>query len=54
MPKVEQVIISHEALRGKGVEGDPFRRITQVFTLDGELIAERDPYLETPEGSRDR
>ena len=24
---------------------DPYRRVTQVFTKDGELLAERDPSL---------
>lgn len=38
---VQQVIISTQVLRGDG-EGDPYRRIQQVFTLDGELIAEYD------------
>lgn len=42
MPKVIQVILADE-LRGQGVESDPFRRVVQVFTLEGELIAEEDP-----------
>lgn len=38
-PHTETVIITYE-LRGKGVEGDPYRRILTVWTLDGERIAE--------------
>ena len=44
--KCEEVIISTLLRRGEGKPGDPIRVITQVFTKDGELIAERDPYLE--------
>lgn len=43
-PRVQQVIITEQELRGNGTEADPFRRVLQVFTLDGELIAEDDPY----------
>lgn len=38
----EEVIITMMEKRGKGVESDPVRRITQVFAKDGKLIAERD------------
>lgn len=41
---VTQVIISNTKRRGKGIEGDPIRVVTEVFTLDGKLIAEYDPY----------
>jgi hypothetical protein len=41
--RVIQVIETGLDLRGKGVEGDPVRRITQYWTLDGELLAEVDP-----------
>jgi len=40
----QEVIISTQLRRGKGVEGDPVRQVTQVFTKDGTLIAEHDPY----------
>lgn len=40
-----ELIISEVELRGSGVEMDPYRRVTQVFTKDGELLAERDPCL---------
>ena len=40
----EQVIISTKEKRGDGkVYEDPVRCITQVFTTEGELIAEYDP-----------
>lgn len=39
--KVIQVIVTDD-LRGRGIESDPFRRVTQYFTLDGELLAEVD------------
>lgn len=32
--------------RGKGVEGDPIRLITQYWSMDGQLLAERDPAKE--------
>lgn len=38
-PKVMQVIETHEP-RGKGVDGDPFRRIATYWTLDGNLLGE--------------
>ncbi len=31
--------------RGKGVEDDPIRIITQWWTPGGELVVERDPYI---------
>ncbi len=31
--------------RGKGVEDDPIRIITQWWTPTGELVVERDPYI---------
>lgn len=42
--RVEEVIIAELTLRGDGTEENPYRRITQVFTKDGELIAEHDPF----------
>lgn len=42
--RVEEVIISKLTLRGDGTEGNPYRRITEVFTKDGEFIAEHDPF----------
>ncbi len=41
--KVIQVIVTDLGVIGKGVLGDPVRRITQYWTLDGQLLAEVDP-----------
>lgn len=42
----EEVIISTLTRRGEGTaDDDPIRIIIQVFTKDGKLIAEYDPYL---------
>jgi hypothetical protein len=43
--KVIQVIVT-EVHRGDGVPGNPSRLITQYWTLDGELLAERDLWVE--------
>ena len=42
----EEVIITDLTQRGKGIEGDPIRRILQVWRKDGTLIAEKDEWLE--------
>lgn len=42
MAKVIQVIETVEH-RGRGVEGDPHRGVTQYWSLDGSLLAEVDP-----------
>lgn len=39
--QVCEVIISNQLLRGNG-NTEPYRRVRQVFTKDGELIAEND------------
>lgn len=39
----QEVIITTMLRRGKGVEGDPVRIVTEVFTKDGKKIAEYDP-----------
>lgn len=44
MAKVIQVIET-EITRGKGVEGDVYRRVMQYWTFDGELLAENDPVV---------
>lgn len=44
MAKVIQVIEVDER-RGRGVEGEPFRIVTQYWSLDGELLAENDPHI---------
>lgn len=42
--EVIQVIRTTLARRGEGVSGDPVRIVTQYWTLDGELLAEVDPF----------
>ncbi len=44
-PHIEEVIIAFDH-RGTGTEADPHRRVLQVFSKDGKLIAENDPCLE--------
>lgn len=39
---VVEVIITNKKRRGNGKD-DPYRAITEVFTKDGQLIAEYDP-----------
>jgi hypothetical protein len=47
---VQKVIIATVQRRGQGkVPHDPIRIITQVFSLDGKLIAEFDPLLNKPQ-----
>ncbi len=40
-PHVAQVIITVEKV-GKGIEGDPVRGVTRIYTLDGKFIAQND------------
>jgi len=42
-------IIMVTVLRGAGVEGDPYREVTQYWTLSGELIADKDSCREENE-----
>jgi len=51
MGKVIQVIFT-DCLRGSGVEGNPFRNIVQYWSLDGELLAERDQWQEDEDRKR--
>lgn len=39
---VRQVIITTNSTRGRGIEGDPIRRVRQIWSMDGELLAEKD------------
>lgn len=41
--QVETCVITRLSSRGSGIVGDPYRTLTQVWTLKGELIAEYDP-----------
>lgn len=40
--RVIKVIESDLTVRGSGTEADPYRRVRQYFSLDGELLAEVD------------
>ena len=42
MAKIVKFIETHERV-GRGVEGDPVRRVYQLWTLEGELVYEKDP-----------
>jgi len=42
MAKIEVFIFNREH-RGKGVDGNPYRLVDQYFTLEGELVVEKDP-----------
>lgn len=45
---VMEVIVCTKKRRGNGKD-DPIRIITEVFTKEGELIAEHDPFLQHPD-----
>jgi hypothetical protein len=51
--KVVQLIHTSLLRRGAGVANDPVRIIDQWWTMDGELVVERDPWL-TAYGPSDR
>lgn len=42
-PRVVQVIETSLQLTGEGTEASPTRRLTQYYSLEGELLAEVDP-----------
>lgn len=42
--EVMKVIRTELTLRGKGIEGDPIRRIIEFWSLDGRLLAEVDTW----------
>lgn len=44
MAKIVRLILTEE-LRGAGTKADPFRRICQLYSLDGNLVAEVDPEI---------
>jgi hypothetical protein len=52
MAKIVSFILSDE-LAGKGIEGDPYRRVTQLWTFGGALVASSDPYLREKGGARE-
>ena len=39
-------VIEAKITRGSGKEGDPYREVTQYWSLDGKLLAEVDPVLD--------
>lgn len=41
--EVIEVIRTELDLRGHGTPDEPYRRVTQYWTKDGELLFERDP-----------
>lgn len=43
--RLTEVIICTKKRRGEGIPEDPIRVITEVFSTDGELIAEYDPII---------
>lgn len=43
MAKIIELIIADDT-RGTGKEGNPVRRITQLWSKSGELIAEKDEF----------
>ena len=50
--RVIQAIETDMEMRGTGTVGDPFRRITQYWSLDGVLLAEKDPMaIQLPPGA---
>lgn len=44
--RIIEVVETTLTRRGKGVENDPVRIITQYWSRDGELLAEKDPFVE--------
>jgi hypothetical protein len=43
--RVIEVIETDLVLRGSGQPDDPYRRVRQYYSKDGELLAERDPHV---------
>lgn len=46
--EVIQVVRTTLERRGRGVENDPIRRVTQYWSIDGQLLAEDDPHKPEP------
>lgn len=40
---VRQIIVTRLTLVGSGKQDDPFRRVLQLWTMDGQRIATADP-----------
>lgn len=45
MVRVLSVIETCLVVKGTGREGDPLRRVTQYWSLEGQLLAEADPLV---------
>ncbi len=49
--------IETDEVKGNGTEGEPWRRVRQLWTKDGVKVAEFDPFTQTsfylPEGTND-
>ncbi len=45
--KLMQLVVTNILRRGKGEESDPIRLVTQIFLLDGTLVAEVDSWNES-------
>ncbi len=44
MARIVELILTTELTRGAGKEGDPIRAVPQLWTKNGELVAEHDMY----------
>ena len=51
---MERVIITELELRGKGITGDPVRRIKQCWSFDGRLLFEKDQWKEEEEARQNQ
>lgn len=49
MPKIIQVIESQESKGHGETDADPIRFVTRYYTLEGDLLAEHDPWVLEPE-----
>lgn len=52
--KLIKVLVTTLTLKGNGKKDDPYRRITQYWSLEGELLAEVDPLPEEYEEPKDQ
>lgn len=46
--QIIEILVTQLTVRGDGTEDNPNRRITQFWTLDGEMICEFDNYRKEP------
>ncbi len=44
MARIIELIISEERLKGNGTPENPYRRCTELYTKEGQQIAEYDSY----------